>query len=65
MASFDQEIKNLISSYKFFSILGHLTLDPDPESGYAIRKNAGSGSVSGSVLNQCGSETLPESGMVG
>jgi hypothetical protein len=30
--------------------------DPDPESGSAIRKNAGS--VSGSALNQCGSETL-------
>jgi hypothetical protein len=27
-------------------------------SGSAIRKNAGSGSVSGSALNQCGSETL-------
>jgi hypothetical protein len=24
----------------FFSILGHQTLDPDPESGSAIRKNA-------------------------
>jgi hypothetical protein len=47
-----------ISSYKFFSILGHQTLDPDPGSGSAIRKNAGSGSVSGSALNQCGSETL-------
>ncbi len=32
--------------------------DPYPESGSAIRKNAGSGSVSGSALNQCGSETL-------
>jgi hypothetical protein len=31
-------------------------LDPDPESGSAIRKNAGSGSA----LNQCGSETLPK-----
>jgi hypothetical protein len=30
----------------------------DPESGSAIRKNAGSGSVSGSAINQCGSETL-------
>ncbi len=52
-------------------MLGHQTLDPDlgsgsririrdpdPESGSAIRKNAGSGSVSGSALNQCGSETL-------
>jgi hypothetical protein len=43
-------------SYKFFSILGHQTLDPDPGSGSAIRKNAGSGSA----LNQCGSETLPQ-----
>ncbi len=41
-----------------FSILDHQTLDPDPGSGSAIRKNAGSGSVSGSALNQCGSETL-------
>jgi hypothetical protein len=57
MASFDKENKNLISSCKFFSILGHQTLDP--ESGSAIRENAGSGSVSGSALNQCGSETLP------
>jgi hypothetical protein len=32
--------------------------DPEPESGYAIRKNAGSGSVSVSALNQCGSATL-------
>jgi hypothetical protein len=56
MAILDQENKNLISSCKFFSILGHQTLDP--ESGSAIRKNAGSGSVSGSALNQCGSETL-------
>jgi hypothetical protein len=31
-------------------------MDPDPESGSAIRKNDGSGS--GSALNQCGSETL-------
>jgi hypothetical protein len=38
------------------AILGHQTLDP--ESGSAIRKNAGSGSVSGSALNQCGFETL-------
>jgi len=38
-------------------------LDRDPGSGSGIRirnwKNAGSGSVSGSALNQCGSETLP------
>jgi hypothetical protein len=32
--------------------------DPDPESVSAIRKNAGSGFVSGSALNQCGSETV-------
>ncbi len=32
--------------------------DPDPESGSAIRKNACSGSVSESALNQFGSETL-------
>jgi hypothetical protein len=31
----------------------------NPGSGSAIRKNAGSGSVSGSALNQCGSEILP------
>jgi hypothetical protein len=43
----------------FLSIFGHQSLDPDPGSGSAIRKNAGSGSVSGSALNQCGSETLP------
>ncbi len=36
------------------------SLDPDPGSGSAIRKNAGSGSVSGSTLNQCGSATLPQ-----
>ncbi len=52
MAIFDQEKKKKISSCKFFSILGHQTLDTDP--GSAIRKNAGSGSA----LNQCGSETL-------
>jgi hypothetical protein len=61
MAIFDQENKNLISSCKFFPILGYQTLDPDPGSGIRnpIRKNDGSGSVSGSALNQCGSETLP------
>jgi hypothetical protein len=47
-----------MSSCKFFQILVHQTLDTDPGSGSAIRKNAGSGSVSGSALNQCGSETL-------
>jgi hypothetical protein len=40
----------------FFLIFGHQTLNPG--SGSAIRKNAASGSVSGSALNQCGSETL-------
>jgi hypothetical protein len=40
-----------------FSILANETLDPDPESGSAVRKNAGSGSES--ALNQCGSATLP------
>jgi hypothetical protein len=57
MAIFDQEIKNKISSCKFFPILGHQTLNPDPEYVSAIRKNDGSGS--GSALNQCGSDTLP------
>jgi hypothetical protein len=33
MAIFDQENKNLIFSCKFFSILGHQILDPDPGSG--------------------------------
>jgi hypothetical protein len=47
----------------FFSILGHQTLDPDPESRSAIRKNAGSGYVSRSALNQCGSETLIKTGL--
>ncbi len=47
-----------LPAVNFFSILGHQTLDPDPESGSAIGKNDGSGSVSGSALNQCGSETL-------
>jgi hypothetical protein len=43
----------------FFN-LDHQTLDPDPESGSAIRKNAGSGSA----LNQCGSETLVKSSII-
>jgi hypothetical protein len=51
-----KEIK--FPAINFFSILGHQTLDPDPESGSAIRKNTASGSVSGSALNHCGSETL-------
>jgi hypothetical protein len=60
IAIFYQENKNQISSCKFCSILDHQTLDPDPESGSAIRKNYGSGSVSGSALNQCRSETLDQ-----
>ena len=64
-----KKIEIKFPAINFFSILGHQTLDLgsgsgiriwDPESGSAIRKNAGSGSVSGSALNQCGSETLPE-----
>jgi hypothetical protein len=31
--SFDPYLDPAIYSYNFFSILGHLTLDPDPESG--------------------------------
>jgi hypothetical protein len=44
---FVKKIKIKISSCKFCSILGHQTRirDPDPESGSAIRKNAGSGSA--------------------
>jgi hypothetical protein len=55
---FDLKINKFFFSAVIFSILGYQTLDrdPDPESGSAIRKNAGSGSVS--ALNQCGSETL-------
>jgi hypothetical protein len=53
-----KKIKIKISSCKFFSSLGHQTLDPDPGSGSAIRKNAGSVSVSRSALNQCRSATL-------
>ncbi len=58
-----KKIKIKFLVVNFFPILDHQTLDPDPpdpdpESGSAIRKNSGSGSVSGSALNQCGSETL-------
>jgi hypothetical protein len=49
-----KKIKIKFPGVNFFSILGHLTVDPDPESGSAIRKNAGSGSA----LNQRGSATL-------
>jgi hypothetical protein len=44
--------KSFYYFHKLFPILGHQTLDPDPESGSAIRKNAESGSVFGSALNQ-------------
>jgi hypothetical protein len=53
-----KKIEIKFPAINFFLILGHQTLDPDPGSGSAIRKNTGSGSVSGSALNQCGSETL-------
>ncbi len=55
-----QKINIKISSCQFFSILDHQTRIRirDPESGSAIRKNAGSGSIFGSALNQCGSATL-------
>jgi hypothetical protein len=49
IAIFDQENKKLNFQLQIFSILSHQTLDP--ESGSAIRKIAGSGSVSGSALN--------------
>jgi hypothetical protein len=48
MAIFDQENKNLTSSRKFFSILIHQNIDPDPQ----LEKMM-------DALNQCGSETLP------
>ncbi len=32
-----KKIENKTFSYKFFSILGHQTLDPDPRSGSGIR----------------------------
>jgi hypothetical protein len=43
---------------KFPAIIFFNFSSSNPGSGSAIRKNAGSGSVSGSALNQCGSETL-------
>jgi hypothetical protein len=62
------KLKFLKKNFFFFSAVIFLSIfvikawirnrDPDPESGSAIRKNSGSGSVSGSALNQCGSETL-------
>jgi hypothetical protein len=51
------KLQFLIKKIKIkFSVvnLGHQTLNSDPESGSAIRKNAGSGSA----LNQCRSATL-------
>jgi hypothetical protein len=45
-----KKIEIKFPAINFFSILGHQTLDPDPGSGSAIRKNAGSGSASGSAL---------------
>jgi hypothetical protein len=49
----------VVNVFQFWIIKPWIRIrDPDPESGSAIRKNAGSGSVSGSALNQCGSETL-------
>ncbi len=53
-----KKIKIKFPAVNIFPILGHQTLDPDPESGSANRKNAGSGSISGFALNQCGSATL-------
>jgi hypothetical protein len=61
-------VRQLINPTPILKVtLGTRVLDPDPDgsaliwavgSGSAIRKKAGSGSVSGSALNQCGSETL-------
>jgi hypothetical protein len=53
-----KKIEIKFPAINFFAILGHQSVDPDLGSGSAIRKNAGSGSVSGSALNQCGSEIL-------
>jgi hypothetical protein len=39
-----KKIEIKFPAINFFTILGHQILDPDPESGSAIRKNAGSGS---------------------
>jgi hypothetical protein len=48
-----------VNFFQFYVIKPWIRIrDPDPESGSAIRKYAGSGSVFGSALNQCGSETL-------
>ena len=48
-----KEIKIKFPAVNFFNFRSS-----NPGSGSAIGKNAGSGSVSGSALNQCGSETL-------
>jgi hypothetical protein len=47
-----KKIKFKFLVVNFFTILDHQTLDPDPGSRSVIRKNAGSGSISGSALNQ-------------
>jgi hypothetical protein len=53
-----KKIKILVVNFFQFYIIKPWIRIRDPESGSAIRRNAGSGSVSGSALNQCGSETL-------
>ena len=52
------KIKFLVVIFFQFYIIKLWIRIRDPESGSAIRRNAGSGSVSGSAVNQCGSETL-------
>jgi hypothetical protein len=47
-------IKNIKIKFPAVNIFNFISSNP----GSAIRKNAGSGSVSGSALNQCRSETL-------
>jgi hypothetical protein len=54
------EIKFPVINFFQFKVIKPWIRIRDPESGSAIIKNAGSGSVSGSALNQCGSETLLE-----
>jgi hypothetical protein len=48
-----KKIKNKFPAVDFFNFRSS-----NPGSGSAIIKNSGSGSVSGSTLNQCGSATL-------
>ncbi len=52
------EIKFPTINFFQFQVIKSWIRIRDPESGSAIRKNTGSGSVSESALNQCGSETL-------